>query len=297
MAATLTSAPGIHNTFTYCMLHSDGHSLVLETQVTNYLDVEGLNGVVFNMRDVTAEVAVKAQIQTRNEELQAVLQAVPDQMYRASLEGHVVECLTPDHDGFIDRTQLEGSDVHRLVPRKFASKLLATIEEVSASQIRASCACDESDLGTGGKRSFELRVSALPGDDVLVALRDATPQIRTEEQLTYQALHDSLTGLPNKIMLARELQTALEHAALTAGQVGVLFLDLDGFKQINDTFGHPAGDELLIEVASRIRSVVRPDDIVTRLGGDEFVSCALSCKTRPQQEPSQSGSTWFFSRP
>lgn len=271
MAATLTSAPGTHKTFTYRRLHRDGHWLVLETQVTNYLDVEGLNGVVFNMRDITAEVAVKAQLQTRNEELQAVLEAVPDQMFRVSVGGRVAECLTPDHDGFEGGITLEGRQVHELFPPEFGSKLMATIKDVSARQIRASFSCNESDLGLTGGSSFEFRVSALPGDDVLVAVRDATPQIRTEEQLTYQALHDGLTGLPNRVMLARELQTALEDTALTAGQVGVLFLDLDGFKQVNDTFGHPAGDGLLIEVARRIRSAVRPGDIVARLGGDEFV--------------------------
>ena len=83
------------------------------------------------------------------------------------------------------------------------------------------------------------------------------------EQLTQRALHDPLTGLGNRALLAERL------AAGTGGQFALLMLDLDGFKDINDTLGHPAGDDLLVEVATRLRAVA-PDGAVVRLGGDEF---------------------------
>jgi diguanylate cyclase (GGDEF)-like protein/PAS domain S-box-containing protein len=99
--------------------------------------------------------------------------------------------------------------------------------------------------------------------------RDVTERRLAEAELEWQATHDQLTGLPNRALLLEQLEHRLEQR--TEQPAAVMFLDLDRFKSINDTLGHEAGDELLVEVADRIRAVVRPDDLVARLGGDEFV--------------------------
>jgi diguanylate cyclase (GGDEF)-like protein/PAS domain S-box-containing protein len=101
-------------------------------------------------------------------------------------------------------------------------------------------------------------------------VEDITARKRAEAALTHQALHDGLTGLANRSLLIDRLDLALAVTARSACQVGVAYLDLDGFKQVNDGAGHAAGDELLVQVASRLRSSVRPGDTVGRLGGDEF---------------------------
>lgn len=88
------------------------------------------------------------------------------------------------------------------------------------------------------------------------------------------AHHDSLTGLPNRKLLSDRLHQALARVQRHSGQVALLFLDLDGFKQLNDTLGHEAGDEALKEIARRLQSVVRQSDTLARLGGDEFVLLA-----------------------
>jgi diguanylate cyclase (GGDEF)-like protein len=91
------------------------------------------------------------------------------------------------------------------------------------------------------------------------------------DQLRYQALHDALTGLPNRALILDRVEQAMARARRNDGQMAVMFLDLDGFKGINDTFGHSAGDRVLQAVAARLSGVLRESDTVGRLGGDEFV--------------------------
>jgi diguanylate cyclase (GGDEF)-like protein/PAS domain S-box-containing protein len=106
---------------------------------------------------------------------------------------------------------------------------------------------------------------------VLSLAQDVSSRIQAEERLQYMATHDGLTGLPNRLLLTDRIETALSRAKRSGKRVGVMFLDLDRFKDVNDTLGHKMGDELLKELALRVRGVLRETDMLVRLSGDEFV--------------------------
>jgi diguanylate cyclase (GGDEF)-like protein/PAS domain S-box-containing protein len=105
-------------------------------------------------------------------------------------------------------------------------------------------------------------------------LHDVTDRVEAASRLAHQAMHDTLTGLPNRTLFLDRLDQALARAARSARPCALLFVDLDRFKHINDTLGHAAGDQLLMTVAERLHQAVRPGDSVARLGGDEFVVLA-----------------------
>ncbi|MDH6116250.1 diguanylate cyclase (GGDEF)-like protein/PAS domain S-box-containing protein [Kitasatospora sp. GAS204A] len=116
-------------------------------------------------------------------------------------------------------------------------------------------------------------------DGLILNSRDVTERVRLQAQLQHNAFHDPLTDLPNRALFAERLRAALggrggegprEHPYQEAGTVAVLFLDLDGFKAVNDTAGHQVGDQLLVQAGRRLQATVRSGDTVARFGGDEF---------------------------
>ena len=108
-------------------------------------------------------------------------------------------------------------------------------------------------------------------DRLVIVSRDITERKEMEAYVVQQSFHDSLTGLPNRLLLVDRMNQATAHGDRSDEQLAVLFMDLDHFKEVNDTLGHAAGDRLLQDVAERISACVREGDTVARIGGDEFV--------------------------
>jgi len=106
---------------------------------------------------------------------------------------------------------------------------------------------------------------------IFAHVRDISDRRKTEERIEFLAHHDILTGLPNRLMLKERFELALAYAERAGVKVGLMFIDLDNFKTINDSLGHQYGDALLQEVAARLRSCVRDTDTISRHGGDEFL--------------------------
>jgi len=113
-------------------------------------------------------------------------------------------------------------------------------------------------------------------DRLLAVVRDISERKQHQQELEYLAHHDVLTHLPNRLLLADRLKQAIAHGRRANWLFAVAYLDLDDFKPVNDTFGHDAGDQLLIEVARRLRASVRDGDTISRFGGDEFVLLMLN---------------------
>jgi diguanylate cyclase (GGDEF)-like protein/PAS domain S-box-containing protein len=123
----------------------------------------------------------------------------------------------------------------------------------------------------GGRRWARLKVSPMHGERLVLNAQDLTEIKASEERVRHMALHDHLTGLPNRQLFLDRLDQAMRRAKRGGVQVSLIYIDLDHFKSLNDAYGHAHGDRVLVETALRLRACVRESDTVARLGGDEFV--------------------------
>ncbi len=154
------------------------------------------------------------------------------------------------------------------------NRLLRTGERIDSTSIAM-----RNDQRTFPMDIVESRVE-LQGKSLMLAIfRDISERKAAEERIHYLAYHDSLTGLPNRTLLIDRLEQAIRQAHRHNAMLGVIFIDLDNFKTVNDTLGHEFGDELLQGAAMRIRSALRSEDTVARLGGDEFIVLISDPKT------------------
>ncbi|GHA91571.1 putative bifunctional diguanylate cyclase/phosphodiesterase [Streptomyces thermodiastaticus] len=128
--------------------------------------------------------------------------------------------------------------------------------------------------GDGGWLNVESTINRHRGG-LIFNSRDVTERVRLQAQLQHNAEHDPLTDLPNRVLFTKRVQQALSGRRSTDHGTAVLFIDLDGFKAVNDTIGHQAGDELLVQAARRLQDAVRQGDTASRLGGDEFAALIL----------------------
>ena len=226
---------------------------------------------------VAAELAIaNAELHRVEAELRTVLDFSPDSITRYDLDLRY-RYLNPAALNIIGRP---GERVLGRTDRElgFGEDTL-TVWEAALREVIASAADTEVELSVPfltGLRWFQARLAPEFDADgavcgVLAATRDLTELKAAESALAHQATHDPLTGLANRTLLSDRMAQALLQLRRRPGGVAVLFIDLDRFKAVNDTYGHDVGDAVLIEVAARLTSSARRSDTVARLGGDEFV--------------------------
>jgi diguanylate cyclase (GGDEF)-like protein len=156
------------------------------------------------------------------------------------------------------------------------SKLRELLEKILPQQTAFDNYEVEHDFVTIGRRTLLLNARQIEREVgkeriILLAIEDITERKKYEEKIQQMAFHDSLTGLPNRKLFSDRLGIVLAQAKRNKKKVGIVMLDLDNFKDVNDTLGHDVGDTLLKAVAERLSVILRKSDTVARFGGDEFV--------------------------
>ncbi|MDI6911851.1 PAS domain S-box protein [Nocardioides sp.] len=248
----------------------------MEVTATNCLDDPEINGIVANLRDVTERVRTEEALRLSEALHRAMVETAQEGIMATSPEGRVMfanETASVIVGRPVD--EMYGADPRQLfgLPDADSDDEVATHEVV---HLRPD----------GSERILEISLRPLNSRNgrlgSLVSIYDVTDARHAERALRRRALHDPLTSLPNRYLFLDRLETAAARQRRFEGRgTAVLFLDLDGFKQVNDGFGHAAGDAVLREVAARLLASVRGTDTVGRLGGDEF---AVICEDTGSDE-------------
>jgi diguanylate cyclase (GGDEF)-like protein/PAS domain S-box-containing protein len=252
-------------------------------------------GIAIRMAGAIGEYKERAEMQLAEQTVQAARARDDAERsaahYRAVVENAAEGILTVELDGSIGSFNaaaeaMFGWTTGEIVGRPAVMLIQSDLREAVGAFLEAcrsagDVAAQRKDVEVRGVRrdgsEFPMMVStSAVGVDssapiVTAILRDLSDQKRFEAQLAHQVLHDALTGLPNRLMLTDRLEQGLARLRRGDRMFGVLFVDLDRFKAVNDTLGHTVGDQLLVEAAARIQTAVREIDTVARLGGDEFV--------------------------
>lgn len=259
---------------TFINRHKNGELFYEEQVITPLKDEQGnITHFVSTGRDITARV----QAEEARARLAAILDVTPDLVAIFDPEGYLRYLNESGRRllGLDTEEDITGYCMQDLFLADAAQKL---VSEIFATVQQHGIWNGETVLRTA--RNKELSVSQIVlahsgegnGIEYLSTIaRDITERKRFEAELEHQATHDRLTNLPNRSLLVDCFTSAMKYAQRHNSGVGVLFIDLDNFKRINDTLGHAAGDTLLQQIAQRLQGCMRANDTVARLGGDEFI--------------------------
>jgi diguanylate cyclase (GGDEF)-like protein/PAS domain S-box-containing protein len=277
--------PGSSQTLVFRMHAGAGVWHWVEQAFTNRMDDADIGGLVCNGRDVTSRVLAEQALRESEARYRSIAETAQEGIWAAEPSGHTL---------FANRklADILGLSLQTIYQRP-APELLGAHDPVFVENILLNAGGrgpEEFELPyphpDGTARVLHLSVSPLRDDSgavgLLTMITDVTEARRVEDELRHRALHDQLTGLANRSLLTDRLEQAVGRLARqNAGSVAVLFADVDQFKLVNDSWGHAAGDALLVGVGARLVGALRPGDSVARFGGDEFV---VVCEDTDEQQ-------------
>ena len=262
---------------------------VMSGSETEHLDEDDRKTLEMLSVVLSAGVSRVAEFEARRAQAQAIAR------FRTLFDGTSLGILRLDAEGVAVEVnpaleQMLGATANELVGSRFSAHLIAehrqTVDALLAETVageRESFALEaRCTTKTGGSLWAHVRAVAEQHEDdaplrVVAMIENITERKRAEQELIrqaqlneHQALHDPLTGLPNRLLFGERIGQAIRHAERNKSKLAVVLMDLDRFKEVNDSLGHSAGDHLLVKVGERMRDAVRGSDTVARLGGDEF---------------------------
>ena len=272
--------PGYHATNPMRIRHAEGHWIPVELKAFNRFDDPAIQGIIMNVRDVSDRKRTEAELSASEERLDtlianvpgAVFRCEPSPPYRDIFISDAIEDLTGYSPDVFLRHELE---LYNLVVPEHQTRLDRVVDDslTHGGSYSVEYQFQHRDgtlrwVEERGQMIFDASGSAQWIDGAMLDLGDRKA---LEHRLAHEASHDPLTGLPNRTLLLDHLERCVARSHREPTTTGVLFVDLDRFKLVNDALGHTAGDELLIHFTRRLRSVMRDSDLAARTGGDEFV--------------------------
>lgn len=266
------------STYELEIISKEGRRVTLELSTRLIVSPDGLPvGVQGLGRDITERRAAERSLHKTLSLFTSTFESTADGIVVMGLDRRIVTCNKKFVEMWAVDEELIGSqDGPRLIAHvasqlKDPDQLLDNLIEVYEDPMATATQLLELKDGRIFERYSQPQMLEDKPVGRVACFRDITERTRAEERLRHYALHDTLTNLPNRVQFMNDLRQAVERAkGNDYARFAVLFLDLDRFKVINDSLGHAVGDKLLIAIAEKLASCVRPGDVVARLGGDEF---------------------------
>jgi len=271
------SKPGETERIELRVQHQNGEWRTLEAVGTNLLDDPAIAGMVVTARDVTDRKRTEADLNEAQERFRSAFDHAPIGMALTSLDGHFFR-VNRALARILGRPEgeLQGISALALTHPEDRDASAEAMRRVINDEHGTGYALEKRYVHADG-RAVSVNLSVSLVRDVATGrpmyfvsqIEDVTEKRASGELLAHQAIHDPLTGLPNRLLFVDRLRRVLADGN-GQSRIAVMFLDIDHFKVVNDSLGHPAGDRLLQALADRLRTALRPNDVIARFGGDEF---------------------------
>lgn len=274
----LIGSPGAVHHGRYQIEIPDGSTIWLQVTMTNLMHSHGY--VRLELADVSGEMETLTTLRDQARLLERLTGSLPTGVVQLDGSHQVVFANDVFHEMVGAPPGTNPDDWLELFVDDDREMVRTTLEESFRDQSDLDIEVSVKPTGTHGLRRLHMIFRPLVAADqlepgLLLCTDDITEAWELREKLARQALRDGLTGLPNRVAVLAALDAALDDARVHDTTTGLLFFDLDNFKEINDTYGHSAGDDVLIELGRLLQGRVRASDTVGRLGGDEFVAVCV----------------------